>query len=160
MAVPNLEIVRPGIKDLIRKDFAAADALIDPNATTPLFDGEWVQIDANYNVVRYNAGATYVDGAAQNAGEVISYPIWAERGRYDVQALRKIPVLFGNTCELDELIFDATSLYPGAPLEVADMTYGGGTRRGVRLATGTHFVVGLVTRLFGTDKVRFLRNCC
>ena len=158
MAVVNLEIVRPGIKDLIRKDFTAAAALVEPNQTNPLFDGEWVQLDSSYNAVRFVDDGDHRDAGNQNAGLVISYPVWAERGRYDVQALKKIPVLFGNTCELDCKIFDNTGLFIGCEVEVADMTYATLTKRGLRLKN-TGFAVGYVTRIF-SDKVRILRTCC
>jgi len=110
--------------------------------------------------VRYTADANHVQGGA-NIGLVPAWPVWAERGRYDVQAIKKIPTLYLNAFEAETLIFDATGLYDGAPLEVADMVYPAGSgvlRRGLQLRT-VGLVVGYVTRLYTSPaKLRFIRT--
>ncbi len=151
------------VSDVYRKDWPIADALKNPMASAPVLDGEWLQLDpTNGQAVRFTAGAPYVAGAA-NSGTVISFPVWAESGRYDVQVTGKVPLLYLNAFEAESKIFDTTGLYVGAPLEVADMVYPSGsgtTRRGLQLlSAATNFTVGVVVKVL-SDRVRFIRTCC
>jgi hypothetical protein len=138
-----------------RRDFPLADpTLADPNSATPLVDGEWMILDANSQLVRAADVATPDTLATQT-----SYPLWAERGRYDVQALanRKMPIIWLGDFEFDTRIFDASAALGGGaaittvgqPLKVATITIG--TRNFVGLvgavAGDGEPVVGRVTRL-------------
>jgi len=146
--------------DIMTRNFEIGADLVNPLASEPVLEGEWLQLDTSYHATRFINDANHVDAGADNAGEVISFPLFAESGRYDVQALKKVPLLFLHGFEADSHLVDLTNLYIGAPLEVADIEFPAGSgvdRRALRLATGTHFVVGYVTRLF-TDKVRFIRT--
>src|ERR1051325_2660570 len=141
---PNFELVTE-LMPLTRRDFYVADpTLLNPNATNPLVDGEWLKLDTNYALVR---GAD-ADVAPQ-------YPLFAERGRYDTQAIGKSPVLFLGMYEADTTIMDATGVAIGDPLAVFDVTIGGLTKRGLKKATSGKLIVGWCTRL-PTGKIRFV----
>jgi len=149
------------VSDVYRRDFPISDDLKNPLAAEPVLDGEWLQLNTDTQAVRLaGAGAPYVDAGADNAGLVPSFPVFAESGRYDVQVTGLCPLLYLNAFEAETKIYDSTGLYPGAPLEVADIEYPAGSgvdRRGLRLQSDpTHFVVGRVIKLLA-DRVRFIR---
>lgn len=156
------------ILPLHRRDFPLADpTLADPtNATTGTVDGEWMTINTSYQLVR---AASIV--AAGNAATVRSFPLWAEKGRYDIQAMsgRKAPVIFLGAYEFDTRIFDATLVVGGGaaittvlqPLKVASIQIGARFYCGLvghGGAADTNPVVGYVTRLPASNgnKLRFV----
>lgn len=117
---------------------------IPPGAKVPLVDGEYVELNG-YKMER----------GTVNPAAVPSWVWAAEQGRYETQAIGKGPVLFGGWFEADTLIMDGTGLAIGDALEIADVTVGSYTRRGLQKAT-TGLVVGRVTRLPANNK-NFLR---
>lgn len=152
---------------ITRRDFALADkTLADPLNAVCLIDGEWVTLDSSYKAVRAAA-----IGSVGALATVRSFPLFAERGRYDVRAMAdvKMPVLYMGPYEFDTRIFDATvALGSGAaittvlqPLKVATVTIG--TRNVVGLvghggSADASPVVGYVTRLPASNggKLRFM----
>lgn len=151
----NFEPVRD-VLPIQRADFPLADPnLADPLNAVALVDGEWMKLDASYKIVRAST-----IGSVGNEATARSYPLWAERGRYDVQALgeRKMPVLWLGNWEYNTRIFDASAVVgSGAaisavdqPLKVATITLGGRNYTGLVGHGGssdTSIVVGYVTRL-------------
>lgn len=139
-----------------RRDFPLADqTLADPLNGLALVDGEWVTLNASSQLVR----ATNI-ASAGNRASVASYPVWAERGRTDVQAMsqRKVPIFFMGQYEAETRVFDATAaLGSGAAittmqqgLKVATITIGGRNYSGLVGHGGTGDsdpIVGYVTRL-------------
>ena len=90
---PNF-VLTTEVLPLLRRDFYMADAtLLDPNNANPLLDGEWLELNASYQLAR-----------GTGAGAAMSWPVWAERGRYDTQAIGKVPVLFGGFYEAETQI--------------------------------------------------------
>lgn len=152
-----------------RRDFPLADpTLADPTSATALYDGEWMTINSSYQAARAAA-----IGAPGTLATTRTFPVFAERGRYDVQAMseRKVPLLFLGDYEFDTRIFDATvALGSGAaitavlqPLKVATITIG--SRNYVGLvghggSADTDPVAGFVTRLPSANgnKLRFIRG--
>jgi hypothetical protein len=152
---------------ITRRDFALADkTLADPTNAVCLIDGEWMTLDSTYKAVR---AATI--GSVGNLATVRSFPLFAERGRYDVRAMAdvKMPILYMGPYEFDTRIFDASvALGSGAaittvlqPLKVATVTIG--TRNVVGLvghggSADASPVVGYVTRLPASNggKLRFM----
>jgi hypothetical protein len=147
-----------------RRDFPLADpTLAQPLNAIVLIDGEWLTLNSNYQVVRTTDITTV--GAYQPAGAPFpprSFPLFAERGRYDVQALSssKVPILWRGDYEFDTRIFDATAVVHGGaaitapmqPLKAATITFGGRNFSGLvghGLLSGgdTDPIVGYVTRL-------------
>ena len=127
----------------------AVPAILDPNNAQPLVDGEFLELDGSYKTAR---------GAASPA-VVPSFVYFAERGRYETQALQKGPVLYLGWYEADTKIMDSTGLAVGDPLEVVDVTIGGIVRRALKKAT-TGYVIGYATRLPAANNswLRFIRN--
>jgi hypothetical protein len=146
-----------------RANFPLADPTIaDPLNAVALVDGEWLSLDANYELVR--AADVGTEGAAAVA---LSYPHWNERGRSDMLATgeRRTVVLWGGFWEYDTRIFDVAANINGSgntaiaavgdPLTVATVVIG--TRNYVGLVghdggpqvggTDVTQIVGYVTRL-------------
>lgn len=152
-----------------RRDFALADkTLADPLNAVALVDGEWMRLDGNYKQVRASA-----IGAVGDPALVGGFVLFAERGRYDVQAMAetKMPLIFMGDFEADTRIFDAAVVIgSGAavttalqPLKVATITIGGRNYSGLvghGGAADPHPIVGRVTRLPAVNggKLRFMRG--
>ena len=158
-----------------RRDFALADpTLAQPSNPVCLVDGEWLTINGSYQAIR--ASDITSVGAVKPSGAPFpprSFPLFAERGRYDVQAmsLTKMPLLYRGDYEFDTRIFDATAAVgSGAaitavmqPLKIATIAFGGRNFTGLvghGLLSGgdTDLVVGYVTKLPSTNggQLRFI----
>lgn len=152
-----------------RRDFPLADpTLAQPTNAVALVDGEWVTLNASYQIIRASNIAS--PGAAAT---VRSFPLFAEKGRYDVQAIAgtKTPVLLMGQYEVDTRIFDATAVVgsgaaittPLQPLKVATVTFSGRNFSGLVGHGGSGDsapVVGYVTRLPANNggKLRFIQG--
>jgi hypothetical protein len=152
MAVQNFKLVSE-FQTIHRRPFGLHDpTILNPVATNPLLDGEFLELGSDYLMARGSA----------NPAVVPSFAYFAERGRYEVQALGKGPFLYLGPYEADTLIFLGTGITTvGQKLEVANVTIGGLTRRGLVIYTnGT--VVGRVTRLPANNKnfLRFIHEGC
>jgi len=137
-----------------RRDFALEDAsILNPQATTPLVDGEWLQLNDSYQLKR---------GSGEAA--VPSWVCFAERGRYDTQAIGKSPVLFMGGFEAETAIFATAGMDVGDALAVDTVTCPNGltTRRGLVSISGAglHLIVGYVTRIIGTGASQKIRFWC
>lgn len=154
-----------------RRDFALADkTLADPLNAVALVDGEWMTLNTSYQAVRGADITVLGTGGAAGRATVKSFPLFAERGRYDVRAMAdvKMPLLWMGSYEFDTRIFDATAVVAGGlaittvmqPLKVATIAIG--TRNYVGLvgtqASDTAPHVGYVTRLPANNggKLRFM----
>jgi hypothetical protein len=104
-----------------------------------------------------------------NPATALSFPLWAEQGRFDVQAIadRKTPILWMGSWEFETLIFDPAAVVgSGAaitallqPLKVATVTVGSRNFVGIVGHGGgadSAQIVGHVTRLH-TANAGFLR---
>jgi hypothetical protein len=160
------------INPIHRRDFSLSDpSLSDPANPVCLVDGEWMTLSntggPSFGKLVRAADVTSVGDEATT----VSFPLFAERGRYDVQALadRKMPVLFLGQYEFDTRIFDATAVVGGGgaaigsilqPVKVATITLG--SRNYVGLVGSSYAdnaaIVGYVTRLPGGNggKLRFI----
>jgi len=130
----NFELVSD-LQSLQRRDFGLADnSLINPNNANPLMDGEFLALDADYKLVR---------GSTQGLG----YALFMEKGRYDVQAIKKTMVLFSGGYEANTRVYKPAGLALGAALMIdAAVTVDSLTKSGLALHTGG-IVIGYVTRL-------------
>jgi hypothetical protein len=122
--------------------------IINPNSTNPLILGEFLELNSAYQMVR---------GAA-NPSLWPSFAVFGERGRTDMQALGKAPMLYMGTYEAQTKVMDDTGLVVGDALEVQDVTFGSLTRRGLIEFTAG-YIVGRVTRLPANNNgyLRFIR---
>ena len=154
-----------------RRDFALSDpTLADPTNAVCLVDGEWLTLNSSYQLVRAaNIAST------GNAATVKSFPLFAEKGRYDVRAMAdtKMPTLFRGEWEFDTRIFDASAVVgSGAAittvmqwLKVATINVASAGRNFVGLvghggSGDSSPVVGYVTRLPSANggKLRFING--
>lgn len=165
----NLEPVSNILLTQIR-DFALADkTLADPTNAVALVDGEWMTLDSTGKALR--AAAV---GTPGTVATVLSFPLFAERGRSDImaQADRKVPLIMFGDYEADTRIFDASAAVGAGggaaitfmfqPLKVATITLG--SRNYVGLvghggASDTDPIVAYVSKLPAVNggKLRYIR---
>lgn len=148
MVVENFRLVTP-VEWVYRRDLPLEDrTLVNPNGSNPLLDGEWLMYNTSKHAIRSD-------------GSALSWVVFGERGRTDVQALGKVPVLYMGRYEADTLVFDtAGGLALGSALMVDDVTYSGGTKSGLKLKAGGDLTIGYVTRMPSTNglKLRFFNT--
>lgn len=160
------------ILSIYRRDLPLADkTLSDPLNAVALVDGEWVTFDSSYKLVRAAAIGTLGTAGAGGRASVKSFPLWAERGRYDVRAMAdvKMPFLFQGEYEFDTRIFDASAVVASGAavttvlqgLKVATIAIGSRNYCGLvghGGAADTAPVAGYVTRLPANNggKLRFM----
>ena len=115
---------------LPRWSFPLADGtLSDPTNAVALIDGEWMCVqDDGLTVVRATDVTT--TGAEPSTADNDFYPVWAEKGRYDTQALssKMVPLIYGGFWIADTRIFDATAVV-GSGAAIAH------TGQGLKVAT-------------------------
>lgn len=145
---PYLQLISE-VLPVQRRDFYLEDAtLLNPLNANPILDGEFLQISANYKLER---------GSGTQATP--AFQVFAERGRYDTQAIGKTVVLYIGGYEAETSVCDTGSLGIGDSLVVVDVTVGVAGKRGLQKVSGTpgpYRVFGYVTRLPGGGKVRYL----
>lgn len=161
------------INMVVRRDFQLADpTLADPLNSVALVDGEWMTLDSTGKLVR----ATDLTTEGNGVTTPLAFPLFAERGRTDIQALaeRRMPVLFMGPYEFDTRIFKATAINTGSvgatqsiaitsilqPLKIVTVELGGRKYSGLggADAAGNDPIVGYVTRLPSANggKLRFI----
>lgn len=153
-----------------RRDYPLVDkTLANPLNAVALVDGEWMTINSSSQLLRATTIGTPGNEPGNNS--FLLAPTFAERGRYDVQAMAgtKVPVLWMGDYEIDTRIFDATAVVGtgaaisavGQPLKVATITFGGRNFTGLVGAVYNEAApakfVGFVTRLPANNngKLRF-----
>jgi hypothetical protein len=151
------------VMPIVRRDWILADkTLTNPSNPLSLIDGEWMTLNGVGQMIR---AVDITQTLGTSALNVLSWPLWAENGRYDVQAIAdcKMPLLWLNAWEFETRIYDPAEV-SGAngapiaamlqPLKVASISVGG--VYGVRTLSGlvghggsndTDRIVGYVTKL-------------
>jgi hypothetical protein len=75
MAVPMFELLT-GAELLERRDFPVADTtLLDPMSTNPIFEGEWLELNASKQLIRTTPNNANLSGELTNA---FSGQFWGE----------------------------------------------------------------------------------
>ena len=147
MAIIHFELITE-VQQVLRRDFPMNDpTLLNPTSANPLLDGEMVILNSAYKLIRASANSA-----------VPAWAIFAERGRYDTQAIGKVTVLFGHTYEVDTRVFASTPTL-GAALGCQDATVDSLTKSGV----GTYssgVILGYVTRTAASNggRLRFIQT--
>lgn len=144
---PNLNLISP-VLPVDRRDFTLVDTtILNPNATNPLVDGEWLSMSSSAYALQRGTG--------EEAS--LAWPVFSLRGQYDTQAIGKTTVLYIGGYEAETTIVNLSGLAVGNFLVVGDVTVGGLTKRGLLKAAGAgqHMVQGIVTKLPGGGKCRF-----
>mgnify|MGYP000908342582 CR=1 FL=1 len=150
---PHLTLISEAL-EILRRDFYLTDpTLLNPNNANPLLDGEWLELDSSYKMQRQQAG---------NEQAVPAWQIFAERGRYDTQAIQKTDFLFVKGYEAETDIADFTGMAVGNKLVVDNVTIGGLAKRGLKKAAGNgqHMIFAYVTRMVGSGATQKVRYWC
>jgi len=128
-------ILKTSVELIQRKDFSPFDrTLLQPTHANPILMGEFIH--------QRTATPKKIERAD---GTKLSFAVWAEMGRSDVQVLRKIPTLFIGHYLADTLIFDAVAPPAlGADLMVDTVTYDSKSVSGLKTHAGVVPVVGKV----------------
>jgi hypothetical protein len=123
--------------------------ITNPNSANPLVLGEFLELNSSYQMVR----------GTVNGATVPAFAVFGERGRTDVQSLKKAPMLYLGPYEAQTKVYDSAGLTLGCALMVNDVTYGGLVRRGLKLHAGGAKIVGYCTRLPANNNnyLRFYR---
>ena len=117
MAGNFVTIVNPGYSTLYTRDLTAVSSvnvsgsatanLFDPDASNPLQEGEWLNINSSYQFVRPAGGditghttsgvsaLTLVDDSANAPSSSACFMYFQERGRYDAQVTQKAHCIVG-----------------------------------------------------------------
>lgn len=106
----------------------------------PLVEGEWLVLGTDQKLRRNVTGS-----APHEETFVNTFMVWAENGRFDTQAIQKVPVIRWDQFEAVTYVVDTTGLVEGDRLVVKDITFDGiAGRRGLAKATGTgsHIIFG------------------
>lgn len=160
MSKPNFELITE-LQTLTRRDFPLADpTILAPVGATPLLDGEFLELDTNYKLARKpeNTGHVVVGGTAEGANLLV-FPVFAERGRYDTQAIGKTTILMMGMYEAETHVCDGTGAAVGDWLTVQDVTVDAVTlKRGLKknVATAGVVGVGIVSKVISLTKLRFV----
>jgi hypothetical protein len=110
----NFEPLSNLLQTQIRDKALADGTLVNPLNAVALVDGEWMTTDSSDKAIRASA-----IGTPGNPASVMSFPLFAERGRTDVQARaeRGVPLIMFGEWEADTRIFDAAATVgSGAPI--------------------------------------------
>lgn len=147
----NFELVTE-VQGLLRRDFPVADRnLVNPNNANPLMDGEFLNLDSAYKLIR-GADGTFGMG------------LFVERGRMDVQAIGKVTVLMGGAYEANTRVFTNAGITTvGQRLMIsASVSVDTLTKSGLLIHSGTATdeIIGYVTRLPANNggKLRFFQT--
>lgn len=146
----HLEIVSD-LQAIIRRDFPlAVRDLANPLSSNPLIDGEFMTLNTSYQLVRGTDGC-------------LGWAAFAERGRFDVQAIGKVTVLYLQSYEADTKVYSSGGggLTLGCKLQVkAGLTIDGVAGRVGLEVWGTGLVIGYCTRLPADNgqKLRFIQT--
>lgn len=137
------------LQPLLRRDFPLNDKeLANPNGTNPLLDGEFMNLNSSYKLIR-------------GADGTMGFAVFAEKGRFDVQALGKTTVLFGQTYEADTRIFTSAGITLLGKLQISASVTGpdGKTKSGLANYSSGE-VIGYVTRHPNDNggKLRFIQT--
>lgn len=156
MAV-NFELVTE-LQTLHRRDMPLADeTILQPSNVRPLVEGEWLAMDSDGKLAREGDND---DTTADPSTNALLYVVHTEKGRYDTQSIKKANVLMLGMYEAETAIADLTGADIGDALTVNDVDVGGIVRRGLLAespAAGSgKVVVGYVTKVIGTTKIRFV----
>jgi len=143
----NFEPISP-VELVQRRSFTPVDkTLLEPLNAAVYVDGEWVVINDDGKMLR----AVDISQAAGTAATIRSYPLHVERGRYDVQSIKKAAVFYMGEYEANTRIFDsdlngAGGFNYGDTLSVAVISFGGRKFSGLVKTASTEPVVGIVTK--------------
>lgn len=149
----RFEVVYPTSWDrLMRPSHEVADKdLLNPNVAypkVPLMDGEFLQLNSEYKLVR----------ATDLAAPAFAWMEW--RGDMNVQGSGVGAIIKGGTYEADTIMYDIASLAVGSPLMIGTVTVDGLSHTGLVLHTASNWIVGYVQKMPASNggRLRFLQT--
>lgn len=121
-----------------REDFPLTDeGLFDPTNANPLMMGEWLE---------FTSGSSEKKMARATNATVPTFACFGEKGRTDMQAAKKAPLLYMGPYIAESKIIDpAGSWTHGCKLKAATVVYESLNRAGLKVDDGK-FVVGYCLR--------------
>ena len=147
MARPYVELVTEVLPIQRRNFYVSSTSLLNPNNANPILEGEWLELDSTYKLVR---------GSSTQAKP--AWQVFDEKGRYDTQAIGKLTVLFIGGYEAKTRVCDASGCSVGDALVIADVTVGGLTKRGldkISAVAGEYAVFAYVTKVISSSELQY-----
>ena len=166
MAGQYTSILVPGYNSLFVRDLSyvpgsgdAAD--VNPLSATdarPLIEGEWLERTGADKVTRGGNNLMASSGTKDNPGTQPAYLYFNEKGRYDVQMTRRAHIITGPSgFEFRTKLCTDESFQVGDPVAVFDWDGISGAygvvRRVLGKAESGSYVIGRVTRVYGTSDI-------
>lgn len=166
MAGQYVSILVPGYNSLFVRDLSYVPGTGDisdtnpfnPNDARPLIEGEWLERTGADKVTRGGNNAVGVSGTKDGAGTKPAFLYFNEKGRYDVQMTKRAHIIQGpHGFEFRTKLCTNEGFQVGDPVAVFDWDGDGGSynlvRRVLGVATSGSYVVGRVTRVYGTSDI-------
>jgi hypothetical protein len=171
MAGQYVSIVVPGYNSLFVRDLSYVAGTGDasdvnpfsPTDMRPLIEGEWLERTGADKVTRGGNNAVASSGTKDGAGTKPAFLFFSEKGRYDVQMTKRAHIITGPSgFEFRTKLCTDEGFDVGDPVAVFDWDGVAGAygivRRVLGVATSGSFVVGRVTRVYGTSDIGVLYN--
>jgi hypothetical protein len=171
MAGQYVSIVVPGYNSLFVRDLSYVAGTGDasdvnpfsPTDMRPLIEGEWLQRTGTDKVTRGGNNAVASSGTKDGAGTIPAFLFFSEKGRYDVQMTKRAHIITGPSgFEFRTKLCTDEGFNVGDPVAVFDWDGVAGVygcvRRVLGVATSGAYVVGRVTRVYGTSDIGVLYN--
>ncbi len=171
MAGKYVTILNPGYSLLITKDLpysagSGEDSAINPFKPTdnrPLVEGEWLELVASGTANRYTRGGNNAQAVANTPdgeGTSPAFMYFLEEGRYDAQVAQMAHCIRGPLgFEFRTKLCRSSGLAVNDRVSVWDWNGGGagagayGLVRRVLAAYAAGWIVGRVSRIYGTDDI-------
>lgn len=172
MAGSYITFLVPGYTSLFVRDLPyvagsgdAADVNpFNPTDARPLEEGEWLELSGADKVTRGGNNVVSVAATPDGEGTVPAFLYFQEQGRYDAQVTKRAHNVFGPSGFIFRTkMCCSTGLAVGDKVSVWDYDGGatayGVVRRVLAKAVGAGaWVVGTVTRVYGTDDIGVFYN--
>lgn len=172
MAGKFIELLNPGYSTLWTRDLQyqpgsgeASDLNpFDPNSARPLVEGEWLEMEGSSSdgkkVTRGGDNVVSVSGTPDGEGTNPAFLYFLEEGRFDAQATKRAHIIMGPSMyEVRTKLGYSSGLSVNDPVSVWDWDGPSGAYPNVRRVIAAHsagYVIGRVTRIYGTNDFSFL----
>lgn len=166
MAGQYVNIIVPGYTNLYVRDLPYTPGSGDASDTNPfnpvdmrpLIEGEWLERTGADKLTRGGNNAMASSGTKDNQGTVPAFLYFSEKGRYDVQLSKRAHIIAGpHGFEFRTKLCTDEGFQVGDAVSVWDWDGIAGAygvvRRVLGKAESGGYVIGRVTRVFGTSDI-------